>query len=68
MGRWGGGVLGLSLLDLFCKFVIVYGIHTFLDPVLIAIVDAPLGVSLFPVRVPREGSLWLDGVGECWGH
>ncbi|XP_072021333.1 uncharacterized protein [Amphiura filiformis] len=35
-------VLG-SFPDLFCKFVIVYGLHTFLDPVLIAIVDAPLG-------------------------
>ncbi len=36
-------ILG-SFPDLFCKFVIVYGLHTFFDPVLIAIVDAPLGV------------------------
>ncbi|PIK53786.1 hypothetical protein BSL78_09280 [Apostichopus japonicus] len=30
--------------DLFCKFIMVYAILTFLDPILIAVVDAPLGV------------------------
>ncbi|KAJ8020621.1 hypothetical protein HOLleu_40259 [Holothuria leucospilota] len=35
--------------DLFCKFIMVYAILTFLDPILIAIVDAPLGRYDFEV-------------------
>lgn len=33
--------------DLFCKLIMVYAILTFLDPILIAIVDAPLGVRIY---------------------
>ncbi|XP_071854026.1 uncharacterized protein [Apostichopus japonicus] len=35
--------------DLFCKFIMVYAILTFLDPILIAVVDAPLGRYDFEV-------------------
>ena len=33
-----------SFPTLLCKLVIVFGIHAFLDPILIAAVDAPIGV------------------------